>query len=296
MNDVDSSLLVSIVINCYNGEKYLSKTIDSIFKQTYENWEIIFWDNQSTDASAKIIQSYSDDRIKYFQSVNYTPLGEARNMAIEKTSGEWCAFLDSDDIWVSDKLEKQIDIVNKDQDAGVVYGQMLVNVEDVKRNSLWSKKMSKYTQKTMMKDLPEGGVFNQLLKVNFTPLLTAIFKRDLFLSVGGVSEHMEIAEDYDLFLKLSCLTKFRAVQDVVAYYRVHDRNTSLTKQEKCFTEILEIINRYLPNKAAVSGLKMHNTVWAIYKIRSGEVVKGLNYFIQNGSVNSLAYLVKSKFF
>jgi len=197
---------------------------------------------------------------------------------------------------VADKLTKQINTINENQDVGVVYGQMLVNAEDINRNSPWSRRMGIYTQKTMMKNLPEGQIFNQLLKVNFVPLLTAIFKRDLFMEVGGVSEHMEIAEDYDLFLKLSCLTKFRAIQDVIAYYRVHDNNASIVKQEQFFLEISEIINRYLPDKAAISGLKMHNTVRAIYKIRNGKIIKGLGYFIQHGSIGSLIFLIKSKFF
>ncbi len=296
MGNISDQLLISIVINCYNGEKYLAKTIDSIFEQTYENWEIIFWDNRSTDDSAKIIQSYLDSRIKYYLATDHTPLGKARNLAIEKATGEWCAFLDSDDVWVADKLAKQINTINENQDIGVVYGQMLVNAEDINLNSPWSRRMGIYTQKTMMKNLPEGQIFNQLLKVNFVPLLTAIFKRDLFMEVGGVSEHMEIAEDYDLFLKLSCLTKFRAIQDVIAYYRVHDNNASIVKQQQCFLEISEIINRYLPDKAAISGLKMHNTVRAIYKIRNGKIIKGLGCFIQHGSIGSLIFLIKSKFF
>ena len=296
MDNIEDQLLISIVINCYNGEKYLAKTIDSIFKQTYKNWEIIFWDNQSTDNSAKIAQSYLDSRVKYYISPNHTTLGKARNLAMEKATGEWCAFLDSDDVWVANKLEDQIDIINRDQNAGVIYGQMLVYKENIKHDSIWTKSMSGYTHKTMIKNLPEGQILNQLLNINFIPLLTAIFKRDLFMIVGGVSEHMQIAEDYDLFLKLSCLTNFRAVQNVVAYYRVHDNNTSIIKQEQCFIEVLEIINKYLPRKSAISGLKMHNSARAIYKVRNGEIIKGLIYFIQHGSISSLVNLVKFKFF
>ena len=59
--------LVSVIINCYNGEKYLREAIDSVIAQTYSNWEIIFWDNQSTDSSAEIVKSYNDDRIKYYR-------------------------------------------------------------------------------------------------------------------------------------------------------------------------------------------------------------------------------------
>ena len=102
--------LVSIIMNCYNGEKFLHEALDSIINQTYKNWELIFWDNQSTDNSSFIVQSYKDQRIKYFFSKKHTLLYEARNMAIEKSEGEYLAFLDVDDYWDSAKLEKQMNL------------------------------------------------------------------------------------------------------------------------------------------------------------------------------------------
>jgi glycosyltransferase involved in cell wall biosynthesis len=296
MADISNQPLISVIINCHNGDKYLKQTIDSIFDQNYENWEIIFWDNMSTDNSAYIIKSYSDKRIKYYMATEYTPLGEARNLAIEKATGKWCSFLDSDDIWMPDKLGRQVEIINKDSDSGVIYGQMLVYKDSKNQNSIWSERMCKYSKKTTIKKLPEGEIFNQLLRANFVPLLTAIFKKDLFIKAGGVSKHMDIAEDYDLFLKLSRLTKFKAVQDVVAYYRVHSSNASIVKQEQSFSEVLEIINKYLPEKGAIYGLKVHNTVYSIFEIRDGRIVKGLVHFIKHGSINSILYLMKRRFF
>jgi glycosyltransferase involved in cell wall biosynthesis len=71
--------LVSVIMNCCNGEKYLQEAIDSVLAQTYKNWEIVFWDNQSIDDTAQIAKSYDDPRIKYHRSESFTPLGEARN-------------------------------------------------------------------------------------------------------------------------------------------------------------------------------------------------------------------------
>ena len=79
--------LVSIILNCYNGAKYLEEAIDSIYAQTYSNWEIIFWDNASTDESASIAKSY-DDRLKYHQALETTPLGAARDLALKKITGK----------------------------------------------------------------------------------------------------------------------------------------------------------------------------------------------------------------
>jgi glycosyltransferase involved in cell wall biosynthesis len=105
--------MVSIIMNCFNGEKYLKEAIESVLKQTYTNWELIFWDNQSTDNSASIFKSYNDLRFKYFFAERHTKLGEGRNLAIAQSTGDWIAFLDCDDLWVDSKLEKQINNIGK---------------------------------------------------------------------------------------------------------------------------------------------------------------------------------------
>ena len=84
--------LVSVIMNCYNGETYLKEAIESILSQSYKNWEIIFWDNLSTDDSKKIISKFNDKRIKYFCSKKFLNLYHARNLAVNKASGEYLCF------------------------------------------------------------------------------------------------------------------------------------------------------------------------------------------------------------
>ena len=91
--------LVSIIMNCHNGSNYLHESISSVINQTYKNWEIIFWDNQSTDDSIKIAEKFNDDRIKIYNSKKFEKLGKARNNAIAKCKGEFIGFLDTDDLW-----------------------------------------------------------------------------------------------------------------------------------------------------------------------------------------------------
>ena len=93
-------------MNCYNGEKYLREAIDSIYAQIYENWEIIFWDNNSIDNSAEIAKTH-DNKLKYFKGNHTVPLGAARKKAFEKASGEWIGFLDTDDYWYFQKLRSR---------------------------------------------------------------------------------------------------------------------------------------------------------------------------------------------
>ena len=101
---MSKSPLVSVIMNCYNGEKYLTEALSSLLIQNYGNWELIFWDNLSTDNSKKIFKSFNEKRFKYFLADKHTVLYEARNLAIKKTSGDYIAFLDTDDIWSKDKL------------------------------------------------------------------------------------------------------------------------------------------------------------------------------------------------
>ena len=289
----NNSPLVSIVINCYNGELYLKETIDCVLHQTYKNWEIIFWDNMSSDNSSKIVKSYADKRIKYFKSCEHTRLGKARNEAIKYASGEWCAFLDCDDLWTVDKLEKQISMI-KHNNIGLVYGGISVFSSGIKHNAIWSKWMIK-SKNNLTNNLPEGEVFDKLLQYNFIPLVSAIFRRDLFNKIGGISEHMEIAEDYDLFVKLSHVTKVCAVQEVVGYYRVHEDNLSIGKQEQDFLETLEIVSRYLPLHSAIKALKIHHSIRSIQEIREGKLFKSLFRLFSKGSFTSLALFLLKKY-
>ena len=105
---MEKQKLVSIILNCFNGEKYLKDALETVVNQTYNNWELVFWDNKSNDGSKKILDLYKSKKIKYYRSDVHTPLYEARNLAVKECQGEYIAFIDADDYWEKDKLEKQI--------------------------------------------------------------------------------------------------------------------------------------------------------------------------------------------
>ena len=114
---------ISIIINCYNGEKFLRESLISVQNQEYKNWELIFWDNKSNDGSEEIFKSFENKKFKYFRAKKHTSLYEARNLAIEKCKGEFISFLDSDDNWEKNKVKKQIKFF-KNKKGGVVYGNL----------------------------------------------------------------------------------------------------------------------------------------------------------------------------
>ena len=104
---------VSIIVPVYNAENFLSRTVDSILAQTYENWELLLADDCSTDQSRDIMKSYTDERIHCFYCEKNSGPAGARNLALRHASGQYVAFLDADDFWLPQKLEKQISFMKK---------------------------------------------------------------------------------------------------------------------------------------------------------------------------------------
>ena len=103
--DID---LVSVIVNCHNSEKFVEECINSIIQQSYKNFEIIVWDNSSTDRTNEIISqlAITEKRIKFYRGEKFLTLGSARNKALFRCSGEWIAFLDSDDFFKNNKILK----------------------------------------------------------------------------------------------------------------------------------------------------------------------------------------------
>ncbi len=113
---------VSIIVNVRNASATLAAALESAVRQTFADWEMIVWDDCSTDNSGEIVSSFRDSRIHYEVAPYYMSLGEARQAAMSKAVGEWIAFLDQDDIWLPGKLECQLAKTRSDR-VGLVYGR-----------------------------------------------------------------------------------------------------------------------------------------------------------------------------
>ena len=105
--------LVSIIMNCHNGEQYLRESILSVINQKYKNWELIFFDNNSKDQSVKIAKSFFNKKIRVFKSRKFLKLYEARNNALKYAKGKYVSFLDTDDLWSPAKLKIQVQYLLK---------------------------------------------------------------------------------------------------------------------------------------------------------------------------------------
>ena len=227
----DKKPLVSIIMNCFNGEKYLLQSINSVLEQKYKNWELIFWDNKSTDNSKKILQSKNDSRFKYFYSEDHTSLYKARNLAIEKTSGDYLTFLDTDDYWLPNKLMDQINLINE-KNPGVIYGNLWVYSDQKNKKKILFKKK-----------LYEGNIFNKLVEDYSIGITTVMIKKTLFLEIDKkFDERFNHIGDFDLMLRLSKITSFAALQHPTAVYRAHGKNLSTVDRLGSVKEMQEWLN------------------------------------------------------
>ena len=166
-NKIKEDIKISVIINCLNGERYLKKCIKSVLSQTYQNLEIIFWDNQSNDKSASILKSFSDKRIKYYKSKLSTNLYSARNFAIKKAKGHFVSFLDVDDWWAKDKLTKQILLLKQNKNIKIIYSNLYIYDQNKKKFSLAirSKMKSGMIASDLLKKYCVGKF---LIKINLT--------------------------------------------------------------------------------------------------------------------------------
>jgi glycosyltransferase involved in cell wall biosynthesis len=219
------SPLVSIIINCFNGEKYLKETLVSVLNQSYKNWEIIFWDNQSIDKSKSIFNSFSDKRFKYFYAEQHTPLYKARNLAIEKSNGELIAFIDTDDLWEKNKLELQVSLFANSK-ISLVYSNLWIIKENLKKKKIFIKKK-----------LPSGFIFKELSDDYNVGIITVIFRKEILKDLKKIfDERFSIIGDFDFFLNLSKSYYFHYIDTPLAYYRIHDKNFSSIYKEKEMNE------------------------------------------------------------
>jgi len=233
--------LVSVVINCFNGEKYLEECLSSIINQTYDNWEVIFWDNQSRDNSKKIFEKFNDKRFKYYLSPRHTFLYEARDLAIKESKGDFIAFCDVDDFWSKEKLECLIPLF-RDKNIGVVYSnQWILNDKN--------KKKKIYINNT----LPRGNISSDIIKRRCVTILTAVIRKSEYYSLNsGFNKKYQLIGDFDLFFRISKKVLFDCVQQPLAFYRLHENNFTKKNRQMEMEELEDWFNDFKKIKSFFS--------------------------------------------
>ncbi len=209
--------LVSIIMNCLNGEKYLKFSLHSVINQNYKNWELIFWDNKSTDNSVNIIKSVKDSRIKYFKAKKRTVLYEARNLAIRKAKGEFISFLDVDDFWSKDKLSKQIPKF-KNSKIGLVYSNFYKYYNSNKKQKI-----------AFNNKLPKGKVVKSIIKNYQVGFLTVVLRKSFLNKKKIFDFKYDLLSDYDFVLNFALKHQFDCIDKPLAFYRIHHNQLQKNK-------------------------------------------------------------------
>lgn len=202
--------LVSVIINCLNGERYLRQALDSVFSQTYPHWEIVFWDNGSSDDSASIAQSYGN-KLRYFRSETTSTLGAARNKALAQCRGEYIAFLDVDDLWLPEKLESQVSLFESNPKLGIVCSDSIFFNEKGDQYRLFELFVPK-----------RGRVFGDLLVNNFMQTVTIMYRKEALDALPYIfDDNFTMAMDYDLSLRVAYFNEVDYVNHPLSKWRMH---------------------------------------------------------------------------
>ena len=205
-----ASDLVSVVIPVYNAERYIEETLASVLAQTYPQVEIIAVDDGSGDRSVEILRRYGE-RVRVFTQQN-AGAAAARNRGVQEARGKWIAFLDADDLWVPDKLEKQLALKDRFQ-WSYADCEFMGGVNDGCRDSDFTEKH-------------QGWVIDKLVCGNFIGTSSLVIARDVFLEFGGFCEAMSNIEDWELWLRIAPHYEIGFIDEVLCRYRIHPTSVS----------------------------------------------------------------------
>lgn len=270
---------VSVNIPCFNGERYIRQTIESVLSQTFSDFELVIVDDGSTDDTSKIINSFSDVRVRYFYKRN-EGLASTRNFAFRESKSEFIALLDQDDIWLKDKLEKQLELFKRDKNVGIVFSDAYI---------LDNEKIREKTYLERCKP-SRGFIFENLLLdgSNFIPLPTVILHRKVFEQVGIFNTRYRLAEEWELFLRVAQEFSFDYINEPLACYRLHEANFSRNK-DIYVNETLEILNNWKNAKGDLfkqnserfskkqAGIYLESAVFYALNGKKSEALTNLNF-------------------
>lgn len=260
---MSSKPLVSGIIIFLNAEKFIQEAIESVFAQTYDNWELLLVDDGSTDSSTAIARRYAEqypEKVRYLEHEGHQNLGmsASRNKGIRNAKGEYIAFLDADDIWLPPKLERQVAILEAQSEAAMVYGSTQMwyswtgNPEDIQRDR--GRKLG-VQPNTLVKPPTLLTIF--LRGEAETPATCGVLvRRDVIESIGGFEEAFRgMQEDQAFFAKIclkapvfvesGCWDRYRQHPDSSCYVAIKKGEFHPTKMSSTYLTYLHWLEEYL---------------------------------------------------
>jgi glycosyltransferase involved in cell wall biosynthesis len=276
--------LITIIIPTYKRADKLIEAIKSVLHQTYESWELIIVDDNECVSSDRIstdniMQKYKDNpKIIYIKHDDNKGACAARNTGINNANGKYVAFLDDDDLWFNDKLELQINLLERNKNLGFVYCN-LINIDIVEKEINYNMK---------------NKIFYDLLKRGAGICTSALLiKKDLLVDINGFDEALPSYQDYDLLLRLSLKCECDYVDKPLLTYEAGKGGISRNYEAKLIGKelILKKYKKYLTEKKMKRYYGEHLKLLADYAILSGKRFKSITHYVD--SITNNPFLLKS---
>ena len=225
---------VSVILPTYNRAHVVSRAIRSVLEQTYEDFELIVVDDGSTDSTEEVVRSFDDRRIRYIRHKQNKGRSAARNTGIKIAKGEYIAFQDSDDEWLPEKLEEQMEVFKTSSpQVGVVYTGFYLFYDD--------KKIYIPSANVKTKD---GNIYDELLKGNFVGTPAAVVRAECLKKVGMFDESLHCLEDWELFIRISKEYIFKYI-DKALVNAFRSPNSILLDPDACATAMMLIMEKHI---------------------------------------------------
>ncbi len=252
---------VSVVIPTHNMEKHIAAAVTSALEQTYPITEVVVVDDGSTDGTPQVMKQFEEDeRVKYFRRSRMGQ-GRARNLTLQLAESDFVAFLDADDLWDREKLEKQIPLFDGDPNIGVVYSDAVVMAENGEVVS--RPEIRRYS----------GNITRRLFEGNFIPMSSAVGRKRCLDSVGGFSESLNMGLDYDLWLRVSAVCTFVYVPEPLMMWRRWEGQTCSNNFKGRHESDLTIRKRFVEQFPRIVPEKLIRRTEAMSYLQ-----RGINYF------------------
>jgi len=278
--------LISVIMASYNHEKYIPESIESVLDQSFNDLELIIIDDASKDHSRNVIEKYSgvDPRVRPIFHEKNLGIAKTFNEGIRLSKGKFIAFLASDDAWTVDKLKKQMEILEKDENV-IVWTEGEI-VDDVGRPV--GKKFTDFNGGSKRKK--SGHIFNDLMLVNYIFGSSLILKRDNLKDIR-FNEGLKYLNDYLFYLDLSVLYDYYFIDEFLVKYRIHGNNTILSNKKEWHSDMIKVddylLDKYytLINKYIKTKILCYN-VYLCYTL--GNVRASLDYLIRGIKLSPLS--------
>ncbi|AMN47457.1 hypothetical protein ACG33_10156 [Steroidobacter denitrificans] len=256
MKSLGAAPAVSVVVAAYNPGRYVEAAVRSVLEQSMPDLEIIVVDDGSTDNTAAVVESFMHDpRVHLIRQKN-AGQPRAKNAGLRAARGRFIAFCDADDLWVKDKLEKQLPAFDSDARIGVVYSQVATIDPEGRRTG------------EITGNGPSGDVIDKLFVENFVPFGSAIVRKDVLDTLGLFDEDLAMGIDWDLWLRVAVHWRFCFIREPLYLYRVWPGQMSRNWRGR-YEHAFRIMKKFINNNPGLLSKRVIRRAYADSHVEHG---------------------------